>query len=57
MTKEVEDLLANWNSSRKVARYILGQVGWHESGRHPPVPCNRLLNEYSYGAYDEALGR
>lgn len=54
--REVEELLANWNSSKKVAGYILGQVGWHESGKHPPVSCARLLNEYSYGAYDEAIG-
>lgn len=51
----IDQIWSHWKESRAKAIKLLADIGWREIPDSPFIGCEEILNEYSYGAYSEAV--
>lgn len=49
---EKEKVIENWEYTKKIAEIILVEMNWEPINDQPLFACEKILNEYSYNAYD-----
>ena len=54
---EVTKIFENWSTTQKLAKAILEKMDWDSNIDGPFITCEQILNEYSYGEYENVKNK